>query len=249
MNVTSATWPSRDGITWTGSLSPASLSPSVLSVAIAAWVSGRSALVTTTSRVSSVPCGHFSLSSLIPATPSIESGNAVMSVIPVRSWRTGSARTRRSVTDRTVISTGRAITPLTRVAQKPVPSGRAPRQSSQRSADRPQRRTGPNGRLLASHGSQVAGRPRLTRSPRMASVAGRNVRLPMTETSTTEIVPIAIEVNSDTPRVINPASEIITARPEKKTARPAVLLETSIAFSRSRPERRSTRKRVIMNSE
>ncbi len=89
----------------------------------------------------------------------------------------------------------------------------------------------------------------LTRSPRIDSVAGRNVRLPMTDTRTTEIVPIAIDVNSDTPRVISPASEIITARPEKKTARPAVLLETSIAFARSRPARRSIRKRVIMNSE
>ena len=63
------------------------------------------------------------------------------------------------------------------------------------------------------------------------------------------MVPIAIEVNSETPRVTRPASEIITARPEKKTARPAVLLEISMAFARSRPPRRSTRKRVIMNSE
>ncbi len=71
----------------------------------------------------------------------------------------------------------------------------------------------------------------------------------MTDTRTTEIVPIAIDVNSDTPRVIRPASEIITASPEKNTARPAVLLEISIDFERSRPLRRSTRKRVIMNSE
>ena len=88
-----------------------------------------------------------------------------------------------------------------------------------------------------------------TRSPRMDSVAGRNVRLPITDTKTTAIVPIAIDVKSDTPRVIRPASEIMTARPEKKTARPAVLLETSIALARSRPARRSTRNRVIMKSE
>ena len=80
-------------------------------------------------------------------------------------------------------------------------------------------------------------------------MAGRKVRLPTTVTATTEIVPMAIDVNSDTPRVIRPASEIITARPEKKTARPAVLLEISMALARSRPARRSTRKRVIMNSE
>jgi hypothetical protein len=71
----------------------------------------------------------------------------------------------------------------------------------------------------------------------------------MTETSTTEMVPTAIDVNSETPRVNSPASEIITARPEKKTARPAVLLETSIALARSRPARRSTRNRVIMKRE
>ena len=71
----------------------------------------------------------------------------------------------------------------------------------------------------------------------------------MTDTKTTEIVPIAIDVNSDTPRVMSPASEIITASPEKNTARPAVLLETSMALARSRPARRSTRNRVIMNSE
>ena len=71
----------------------------------------------------------------------------------------------------------------------------------------------------------------------------------MTETRTTEIVPIAIEVNSEMPSVMRPASEIMTASPEKKTARPAVLLETSIALSRGRPARRSTRNRVIMNSE
>ena len=54
----------------------------------------------------------------------------------------------------------------------------------------------------------------------------------MTDTRTTAIVPTAIDVNSDTPRVISPASEIITASPEKKTARPAVLLEISIALER-----------------
>ncbi len=141
------------------------------------------------------------------------------------------------------------MTRVTSRPQKPLPSCFAARRSSQPSADRPQRLTGPSGSATASRGSHAAGRPRLTRSPRIDSVAGRNVRLPMTDTKTTEIVPIAIDVNSETPRVMSPASEIITASPEKKTARPAVLLETSIAFARSRPARRSTRNRVIMNSE
>ena len=147
------------------------------------------------------------------------------------------------------MTTGRAITQVTSRAQKPLPSGRDERSSSQPIAERPQRLSGPSGSAARMRGIQAAGRPRLTRSPRIASVAGRNVRLPMTDTRTTEIVPIAIEVNSDTPRVIRPASEIITASPEKNTARPAVLLEISIDLERSRPLRRSTRKRVIMNSE
>ena len=71
----------------------------------------------------------------------------------------------------------------------------------------------------------------------------------MTDTSTTPIVPTAIDEKSETPRVNRPASEIITASPEKKTARPAVLLAISIARGIGLPARRSVRKRVIMNSE
>jgi hypothetical protein len=89
----------------------------------------------------------------------------------------------------------------------------------------------------------------LTRSPTIARVAGRNVRLPMIETRTTPIVPTAIEVNRVIPRVNRPASEIITARPLKKTARPAVLLAISIASGTERPWRRSVRNRVTMKSE
>ena len=249
MNATIAALPSRDGVTVTGSLRPSSSRPSVLSVSIAAWVAGWSASVTTTWSWSSEPCGHFSLSRLMPATPSIVAGNAVMSVVPVRSCRTGTASRIRNPADRMVIGIGRAITHVTSRPQNPLPSCFAARWSSQARADRPQRLIGPSGRATASRGSQAAGRPRLTRSPRIARVAGRNVRLPTTDTATTEMVPTAIEVNSETPRVMRPASEIMTAIPEKKTARPAVLLEISIDLALSRPARRSTRKRVIMNSE
>ena len=61
-------------------------------------------------------------------------------------------------------------------------------------------------------------------------------------------MPTAIDEKRAMPSMNRPASEIITASPEKKTARPAVLLAISIA-SGSRPARRSVRKRVIMNSE
>ena len=74
-------------------------------------------------------------------------------------------------------------------------------------------------------GSAVASR--FTLSPRMASTAGRNVSEPTTEMKTTEIVPIAIERNSGSSSRNSPAIEIMTARPEKNTARPAVLEATS----------------------
>ena len=106
-----------------------------------------------------------------------------MSVIPVRRWRTGVPRASRSAAERIISRIGRAITAVTSPPQKPLPSWRFARRSSHASADWPQRRVGPSGSAVARRGSQVDGRPRLTRSPRIASVAGRKVRLPMTETS------------------------------------------------------------------
>ena len=64
-------------------------------------------------------------------------------------------------------------------------------------------------------------------------VAGRNVSDPMTETRTTPIVAIAIERNSGSSSRKRPAIEIITARPLKKTARPAVLLAIAMPGIRS----------------
>ena len=71
----------------------------------------------------------------------------------------------------------------------------------------------------------------------MDRTAGRNVSEPTTEMKTTEIVPIAIERNSGSSSRNRPAIEIITARPEKNTARPAVLDAVWIArsFSVSSP--------------
>ena len=87
------------------------------------------------------------------------------------------------------------------------------------------------------------------RVPRIASVAGRKVSEPMTDTKTTPIVAIAIDRNSGSSRMNRPAIEIITARPLKNTARPAVLLAMAIPVRRSRPWRHSRRARVTMNSE
>ena len=54
---------------------------------------------------------------------------------------------------------------------------------------------------------------------------------PTTEMKTTEIVPTAIERKSGSSSRNRPAIEIMTARPEKKTARPAVLEAVWIARS------------------
>ena len=80
-------------------------------------------------------------------------------------------------------------------------------------------------------------------------MAGTKVRLPAIAAMITAIVPRAIEWKISLGSMNRPASEIITARPEKKTARPAVALAVSIAASLGRPARRSERNRVTMNSE
>ena len=90
---------------------------------------------------------------------------------------------------------------------------------------------------------------RITLRSRIASVAGRNVRLPTTEMNTTAMDPTAIDLKTSSSIRSRAPSEIITARPLKKTALPAVELATSIAPSLSRPAERSVRKRDITKSE
>jgi hypothetical protein len=179
--------------------------------------------VTTTDRSRSEPLGHFSLTRLTAWTPSSESGNDVKSTWPMCSRVTGTAATSSTTLVATAAMTGRRMTARTRVAQIPLPSARSRRMNGTRR--------------------------RFTPSPRIARVAGRKLKDPTTATNTTAIVPIAIDRNSGSSSRNRPPIEIITARPEKKTARPAVLLATSIAASFDRPRRRSERNRVSMNSE
>ena len=56
----------------------------------------------------------------------------------------------------------------------------------------------PEADALGSFATEERDTPRLIPSPRIASVAGRNVRLPMTATKMTPIVPIAIERKIET---------------------------------------------------
>ena len=218
-----ATCPSDEIVVVGGPLSPGIARTALVIRSIAALVGASSALVTTTDRSRSEPLGHFSLSRFTACTPSRESGNAVKSAWPMCSRIRGDATATRTTDVRTAAMIGRAMTARTSVAQIPLPSSRS----------RP----------------TTGIRNRFTPSPRIASVAGRKVSDPTTATKTTEIVPTAIERNSGSSSKNRPPIEIMTARPEKNTARPAVLLATSIAPSFVRPCRRSVRKRVSMKRE
>ncbi len=189
---------------------------------MAAFVAGWSAFVTTTWNWSVEPSGHFSFMRVIAWTPSIESGNDEKSPCPMWSRSVGEARARRMAADTTNDTMGRRIVARTIRLHGPLPSSRG---------------CPTNGR-----------RKRLTFRSRIDSSAGRNVSDPTTEMKTTEIVPIAIDRNSSSSSRKRPPIEIITARPEKNTARPAVLDAVAMAASLSR-RRRSVRKRVIMNNE
>ena len=190
---------------------------------MAALVGASSACVTTTDRSRSEPAGHFSLSRLTACTPSSESGNEVKSAWPMWRRSTGDATISSATAVPAAAMIGRRMTERTRMAHSPLPSSRS----------RP----------------MIGRRSRLTPSPRIARVAGRNVSEPITATKTTETVPTAIEWKSESSSRNRPLIEIITASPEKKTARPAVVLARWIAASLSRPWRRSVRNRVTMNSE
>ena len=90
---------------------------------------------------------------------------------------------------------------------------------------------------------------RVTLRSRIDKEAGRNVRLPNTEIRTTAIEPMAIDLKTSSSIRSRPPSEIMTAMPLKKTARPAVELATSMAPNLSRPVERSVRNRDITKSE
>ena len=83
--------------------------------------------------------------------------------------------------------------------------------------------------------------PGITRSPSIAISAGSRVVAVRIETATTVIAPSAIERSAWLSTIQRPASETITARPEKATARPEVASASARASSQSRPRARSSR--------
>ncbi len=86
-------------------------------------------------------------------------------------------------------------------------------------------------------------RPLSTRSPSSESIAGSTVTEPITASTTTTIVPSAIEANTSMPVTSSPATATITVRPETTIARPTVAADASSAACASRPLRRSSRSR------
>ena len=83
--------------------------------------------------------------------------------------------------------------------------------------------------------------PGITRSPSIAIRTGSRVVAVRIETATTVIAPSAIERSAWLSTIHSPASETITARPEKVTARPEVASASERAASGSRPFTRSSR--------
>ena len=81
----------------------------------------------------------------------------------------------------------------------------------------------------------------MTRSPSIAINTGSSVIAVRIETATTTIAPSAIERSAWLWTIQRPASETITARPEKVTARPDVASACERASSWSCPARRSCR--------
>ncbi len=96
MYETNATVPSPDMVVSGGPVIPGSARILVDIAAIASLVACWSAWVTTTSRASVVPSGHFSVSRLTAWTPSIESGNEAKSDWPMWSRSAGTAIARSS---------------------------------------------------------------------------------------------------------------------------------------------------------
>ena len=195
---TRATVPSCDGRVSTGPLSPSRATSSIRQSIDGLLRAGSSAFVTTTWNWSVEPSGHFSFMRLMAWTPSIESGNEAKSPWPMCNRRTGDARRSRNPAETTKDRSGRRMVD----PHDPAPRRRSPPRAVGRGSGR---------------------RNRFTFSSRIDRSAGRNVSDPTTEMNTTEIVPIAIERNSGSSSRNRPPIEIITASPEKNTARPAVL--------------------------
>ena len=86
-------------------------------------------------------------------------------------------------------------------------------------------------------------RPRSTRSPSHAIIAGSTVSEPMMATATTRIVPMPKLRKTELPARNMPAMATITVRPETSTARPEVAAATASAERLSRPAVRSSRLR------
>ena len=85
--------------------------------------------------------------------------------------------------------------------------------------------------------------------PRTTRIAGTRVVAASTAITVTTVPPIPIERSIMNSNIVSDDSPIITARPEKSTARPAVAMVTATASSGPSPRASSSRKRLTKNSE
>ena len=96
-------------------------------------------------------------------------------------------------------------------------------------------------RCLRKRSTRPTTPPGRTRSPSIAISAGSSVIAVRIETATTVIAPSAIERSAWLSTIQRPAREMITASPEKLTARPEVASASERASLWSRPASRSSR--------
>jgi hypothetical protein len=176
--------------------------------------------------------------SSVPTRASLFSSNCLIAPLPVLMLSTGMASVSRIALTATTETTGRCMTARVHRCQKVSRSGRVdPRRRRFRHTDRPPRRT------------DQATPPASTRWPRSRISAGSRVVATRIAIATTIIAPRAIERRAWFWTIHNPASDVITASPEKVTATPEVASASARAAAAPFPARTDSRNRARMNRE
>ena len=182
----------------------------------------------------SVPPPRCFEASSLPTRTSLPLGNWASASVPVSIESSGIARVSRIADTPITARQGWAMTRAVHLTQKEsIPPSPLLSWVAKESDPLKTRRTKPRTLATTPPGS--------TRSSSIAISAGSSVVAVRIETATTVIAPSAIERSAWLSTIHRPASETITARPEKVTARPDVASASARAASWSRPRARSSR--------
>ncbi len=168
-----------------------------------------------TTSTGSVPPPSCLEASSLPTRTSLPLGNWVSAWVPVCSDSAGIARVSSTAETATIALQGCAITRAVQPTQKRL--GPRPAVAAAGSAAGRRKTV-----CLKKRSTRPTMPPGRTRSPSIAISAGSSVVAVRIETATTVIAPSAIERSAWLSTIHSPASEMITARPEKLTAKPEV---------------------------